>query len=146
MPTNVIMPALEMAQETGKVIHWLKRPGEALRTGQPIVEIETDKVTVEIEGPASGVLREVPATQGDVVPVGRKIALIGAAGEAAGAPTAAPVMPAASAAATGAVPSLPVAAAAVKASPLARRIAEQHGGDPRRVSTARGRIRQAGVP
>src|SRR5215813_10939912 len=145
MPTQVIMPALEMAQETGKVIHWLKRPGETVRKGEPIVEIETDKVTVEIEAPASGVLRDVTANEGDVVPVGRTIALIVAAGEAAGAPTAAPVMPAASAAATGAVPSLPVAAAAVKASPLARRIAEQHGVDLGRISTASGRIEKADV-
>ena len=145
MPTNVIMPALEMAQETGKVVHWLKRPGEAVRKGEPIVEIETDKVTVEIEAPASGVLREVTANEGDVVPVGRTIALIVAAGEAAGAPAAAPVMPAASAAATGAVPSQPVAAGAVKASPLARRIAEQHGVDLGRISTASGRIEKADV-
>ena len=87
MPTNVIMPALEMAQETGKVVHWLKRPGEAVRKGEPIVEIETDKVTVEIGAPASGVLRDVTANEGDVVPVGRTIALIVAAGEAAVATT-----------------------------------------------------------
>ena len=70
MATNIIMPALELAQETGKVLHWLKRPGDAVRKGEPIVEIETDKVTVEIEAPASGVLRDVTANEGDVVPVG----------------------------------------------------------------------------
>ena len=95
MPTNIIMPALEMAQETGKVIHWLKRAGETVRKGEPIVEIETDKVTVEIEAPASGVLREITANEGDVVPVGRTIALIVAAGETAGAGAAASVTPAA---------------------------------------------------
>ena len=67
MPTNVIMPALEMAQETGKVIHWLKRPGDSVRKGEPIVEIETDKVTVEIEAPVSGILRDVTANDGDIV-------------------------------------------------------------------------------
>src|SRR6266436_7148999 len=82
MPTNIIMPALEMAQETGKVVHWLKRPGDSVQKGEPLVEIETDKVTVEIEAPASGVLREVTAGVGDVVPVGKTIALIFAAGEA----------------------------------------------------------------
>src|SRR5256885_14458431 len=88
MPTDVIMPALEMAQETGKVLKWLKAPGHAVRKGEPIVEIETDKVTVEIEAPASGVLRDVTARAGDVVPVGKTIALIFAPGEAgaAGAP------------------------------------------------------------
>jgi len=56
MPASVIMPALELAQETGKVIRWLKAPGDAVRKGEPIVEIETDKVTVEIEAPVAGVL------------------------------------------------------------------------------------------
>src|SRR5712664_1283093 len=76
MPTNIIMPALELAQETGKVLRWLKSPGEAVQKGEPIVEIETDKVTVEIEAPASGVLRDVTAREGDVVPVGKTIAHI----------------------------------------------------------------------
>ena len=149
MPTNIIMPALELAQETGKIIHWLKRPGDAVQKGEPVVEIETDKVTVELEAPASGVLREVSAREGDVVPVGRTIAVVFAAGEAGAAAASAPVMPAASAATTGAVPEAPVAAgspaAGVKASPLARRLAEQHGVDLTRVRTASGRIEKADV-
>ncbi|HEU5195016.1 MAG TPA: biotin/lipoyl-containing protein, partial [Methylomirabilota bacterium] len=82
MPANVIMPALELAQETGKVLRWLKRPGDSVAKGEPIVEIETDKVTVEIESPASGVLRDVTAAEGEVVPVGQTIALIVGSGEA----------------------------------------------------------------
>src|SRR5262249_36825151 len=149
MPTQVIMPALEMAQETGKVIHWLKRPGETVRKGEPIVEIETDKVTVEIEAPASGVVRDVTAAEGDVVPVRRPLAHILGAGERGGGGAPAAVSPAGSAAATGAVPALPAAggasAGAVKASPLARRIAEQHGVDLGRIRTATGRIEKADV-
>src|SRR5712691_503763 len=133
MPTNVIMPALELAQETGKVLKWLKSPGDAVRKGAPIVEIETDKVTVEIEAPASGVLREVTAQPGDVVPVGNTIALILAPGEAGAAGTTAP------ATAANASPG------AVKASPLARKIAEQHGVDLTRLKTASGRIEKADV-
>src|SRR5437016_5230321 len=110
MPTDVIMPALEMAQETGKVLKWLKAPGHAVRKGEPIVEIETDKVTVEIEAPASGVLRDVTARAGDVVPVGKTIALIFAPGEAGAAGPAAPVGPAAGGVPTGAVAWPPVAA------------------------------------
>src|SRR2546430_3435604 len=108
MPTDVIMPALEMAQETGKVLKWLKAPGHAVRKGEPIVEIETDKVTVEIEAPASGVLRDVTAREGDVVPGGQTIAVILAAGEVSPGASAPAVMPAASSAATGAVPTPPV--------------------------------------
>ena len=119
MPTNVIMPALELAQENGKVLHWLKAPGDAVTKGEPIVEIETDKATVEIEAPASGVLRDVTARAGDTVPVGRTIALIFAAGEADAAP-AAPALRA--------VADAPRVAAA---SPKARRLAAERGVDLR---------------
>ena len=49
MATNVILPALGMSQDTGKIIQWLKREGERVAKGEPLVEIETDKATVEIE-------------------------------------------------------------------------------------------------
>src|SRR2546425_10050624 len=95
MPATVIVPALELAQETGKVLKWLKSPGDTVAKGESIVEIETDKVTVEIEAPASGVLRDVTARAGDVVPVGQTIALIFAPGEAgAGGPAPAGTPPA----------------------------------------------------
>ena len=134
MPTNVIMPALELAQETGKILRWIKSPGDSVVKGEPLLEIETDKVTVEIEAPASGVLRDVTASVGDVVPVGKTIAVIVAASEAtAPSPSAAPV----ASPSTGASP--------VKASPLARRLAEQHGVDLTRLQTAGGRIEKADV-
>ncbi len=69
MPTNVIMPALELAQETGKVLRWFKSPGDTVRKGEPLVEIETDKVITEIEAPAAGIHGDVTARAGDVVPV-----------------------------------------------------------------------------
>jgi pyruvate dehydrogenase E2 component (dihydrolipoamide acetyltransferase) len=112
MPTNVIMPALELAQETGKVLRWLKSPGDTVRKGQPLVEIETDKVITEIEAPAAGILGDVTAGPGDVVPVGQTIALIfEEAGAVAPAPVGAPA-PRPSGAAV-----VPSSAAAVKASP-----------------------------
>jgi pyruvate dehydrogenase E2 component (dihydrolipoamide acetyltransferase) len=146
MPTNVIMPALELAQETGKVLRWMKAPGDTVKRGEPIVEIETDKVTVEIEAPASGVLRDVTAQEGDVVPIGQTIAIIVAAGEV---PTLSPV-------GGGQAPSTlsplgrgqgegPKGEGSVKASPLARKVAEQHGVDLARVKTATGKIEKADV-
>src|SRR5256885_6718306 len=144
MPTNVIMPALEMAQETGKVLRWIKSPGDRVIKGESIVEIETDKVTVEIEAPASGILRDVSAQAGDVVPVGKTIALIFAAGEAGAASSPPAAAPAAAASAVVTAPAETSAAAgAVKASPLARKLAEQHGVDLTRMKTARGRIGKA---
>jgi pyruvate/2-oxoglutarate dehydrogenase complex dihydrolipoamide acyltransferase (E2) component len=76
------MPALEMAQDSGKILRWLKTEGARVRQGEPIMEIETDKVTVEIEAPASGILANVTAREGDVVPVGQTIAQILAPEEA----------------------------------------------------------------
>src|SRR3954469_6540611 len=138
MPANVIMPALEMAQETGKVIRWIKQPGDTVAKGEPLLEIETDKITGEIEAPASGVLRDVTAHEGGVVPVGKTIAVIAEAGSMASAPAAVtPVAPAARAA----TPS----AERVKASPLARKIAEQHGIDLGQVKTGSGRVEKADV-
>src|SRR5512135_293147 len=75
------MPALEMAQETGKVLRWLKAEGETVGKGEPIMEIETDKVTVEIESPASGIVGGISAREGDTVPVGQTIAWVLAPGE-----------------------------------------------------------------
>ncbi len=81
MPAEVIMPALGMAQETGKVLRWLKAEGDAVAKGEPLLEIETDKVSVEVESPADGTLGGVWAAEGDEVPVGRAIAVVLAAGE-----------------------------------------------------------------
>ena len=85
MATDVILPALGMAQETGKVVQWLKGEGEQVTKGQPLVEVETDKAIVELESPADGVLFAVTAKAGDDVPVGRVIAKIQAMSESTGA-------------------------------------------------------------
>jgi pyruvate dehydrogenase E2 component (dihydrolipoamide acetyltransferase) len=91
------MPALGVAQQTGTLLKWLKAEGQTVAKGEPLMEIETDKATVEIEAAASGVLARVTAKAGDEVPVGQTIALILAPGEALPAkqatPTVAPVLP-----------------------------------------------------
>jgi pyruvate dehydrogenase E2 component (dihydrolipoamide acetyltransferase) len=85
LATDVIMPALGMAQETGKVIRWLKREGEQVTKGEPLIEVETDKATVEVEAPATGVLSGISAAEGDDIVVGKAIAVILAVGETAAA-------------------------------------------------------------
>jgi pyruvate dehydrogenase E2 component (dihydrolipoamide acetyltransferase) len=148
MPADIIMPALELAQETGKVLRWLKSRGERVQKGEPVVEIETDKITTEIEAPASGFLGDVSAQEGDVVPVGRTIARILDDAGASGAPAARPAPPAPEAAAAPASASAIRAgqpAGAVRASPLARRVAEQHGVDLADVPAASGKIEKADV-
>ena len=81
MATDVIMPALGVAQEKGTLLNWLKAEGQSVTKGEPLMEVETDKATVEIEAPASGILANVTAGAGDEIPVGNKIAVILAPGE-----------------------------------------------------------------
>ena len=81
MATNVIMPALGVAQQTGTLLKWLKAEGQSVTKGEPLMEIETDKATVEIEAAASGILTAVTAKPGDEIPVGQKIAVLVAPGE-----------------------------------------------------------------
>ena len=83
MATDVIMPALGVAQEKGTLLNWLKTEGQSVTKGEPLMEVETDKATVEIEAPASGILTNVTASVGDEVPVGNRIAVILAPGEIA---------------------------------------------------------------
>jgi len=56
MATSVVMPALEMAQETGKLVSWLKKEGEPVKKGEMLLEVETDKAVVEIEAQGDGIL------------------------------------------------------------------------------------------
>ena len=81
MAISVVMPALEMAQETGKLISWLKREGESVAKGEALLEIETDKAIMEIESPGDGVLAGVKVQPGAEVPVGQTIAWIVRPGE-----------------------------------------------------------------
>src|SRR5215469_14240439 len=82
MAFSVVMPALEMAQETGKLLAWRKKEGDRVAKGEPLLEIETDKAVVEVEAPADGVLAGITAQQGADIPVGQTIAWIVAPGEA----------------------------------------------------------------
>jgi len=81
LATDVIMPALGVAQQTGILLKWLKTEGQSVTKGEPLMEVETDKATVEIEAAASGILANITASAGDEIPVGQKIAVIIAPGE-----------------------------------------------------------------
>src|SRR5450432_3483607 len=81
MAISVVMPALEMAQETGKLVSWLKKEGDSVTKGEPLLEIETDKAVMEIESPGDGILTGVKIAPGVEVPVGRTIAWILRPGE-----------------------------------------------------------------
>lgn len=144
MATKVHMEALSPTMEEGRVAKWLKHEGDAVKTGDTLAEVETDKAVMELVARADGTLLKVVSGEGQTVPVGTVVAWIGKPGEAAGgataaAPTPAPATVAAAAAAPKAVPaSVPASVASsggrVKASPLARRVAEERGVDLKLVS------------
>jgi pyruvate dehydrogenase E2 component (dihydrolipoamide acetyltransferase) len=137
---EVIMPKMGDAMTEGKLLRWMKQQGDAVKKGEPIAEIETDKVNVDIEAEWDGVLSRLVAGAGDVVPVGSPIAVITRPGEqvaaapaaAKGAQPGAARTGAGTPGGTGVQPGRPATAAAptaghVRASPLAKRLAEQHG-------------------
>jgi pyruvate dehydrogenase E2 component (dihydrolipoamide acetyltransferase) len=137
---TIIMPKMGDAMEEGTLVRWLKQEGDTVQEGEPIAEIATDKATVEIEAPISGVLRGIRVAENAVVPVNTPLAYILQEGESlpadgdgkASAPT--------TAAAPQPEPTPTTVAAApangeerVLASPLARKIAAEHGIDLRQV-------------
>jgi pyruvate dehydrogenase E2 component (dihydrolipoamide acetyltransferase) len=137
MAISVVMPALELTQETGKLVSWRKKEGEAVAKGETLLEVETDKAVVEVEALADGFLAGVTAKDGDVIPVGQTIAWIVTKGEA---PPANESTAASTASATAkierpeeakAISSDPaVSRAKAKISPKARRIAAELNVNP----------------
>src|SRR5256885_281048 len=74
--TEVKLPRLGQGMESGTIVKWLKSEGDEVRKGEPLYELDTDKVTQEVEADASGVLLQIAVREGEV-PVGRTIAVIG---------------------------------------------------------------------
>ena len=140
MPKEVIMPALGMAQDEGVLLRWLKKEGEMVQAGEPLMEVATDKVDVQVEAPASGLLTAVTAQEGDEIPVGQVIALIAAEGEEL------PAKPVSAPLATdmegseGEPPAQSVPSQSRVPSPVAARMAAQHGIDLADVPAVGGRI------
>ncbi len=170
MITKVFMPKLSDAMETGKVIKWLKKEGDAVKGGDVIAEIETDKANVEIEAFGAGVLRKIVVEEGGTVPVGEMIGVIADPAEdissvtaatgkpaapapapAAPAPAARPAPAAAKAAASGPLPamesyqSVPATTAVVPMAPAAAAAPAPTDGRVKASPLARKIAGQAGV-
>jgi pyruvate dehydrogenase E2 component (dihydrolipoamide acetyltransferase) len=134
MAFSVVMPALEMAQETGKLIAWRKREGDRVSKGEPLLEIETDKAVVEVEAPADGILAGIAAVAGADIPVGQTIAWIVAPGEKPPTESASAAPVARGKTESHATPvaaevSAPSAVQGARISPKARRLAKELGVD-----------------
>src|SRR5919108_5959755 len=80
---SVEMPRLSDSMETGKVLRWLKKEGDEVKKGEPLVEIESDKANIEVEAYASGKLSKIVVPEGESAPIGAVIAEIGGDGGAA---------------------------------------------------------------
>src|SRR6266700_2644198 len=81
MATEIKLPRLGQGMESGTIVKWLKAEGDKVQKGEPLYELDTDKVTQEVEADASGVLLKIAVAEGEVA-VGRTIAVIGEQGEA----------------------------------------------------------------
>ena len=141
---EIIVPELAESITEGTISQWLKQPGESVERGEFIVELETDKVNVEIISEEAGIVQEHLAAEGDTVQVGQVIAIVGAG---SGAPAAAPAAPVA----TEVVAAAPVAVVEEAtsdsdrtiASPAARKLAREKGIDLAAISPVdpMGRVR-----
>jgi pyruvate/2-oxoglutarate dehydrogenase complex dihydrolipoamide acyltransferase (E2) component len=160
MPHEVIMPALGMAQDTGQIVSWFKKPGDAVKSGDALFEVETDKATMEVEAGHDGFVAALLAEAGEEAPVGDTIAIISAdkpdapvqrsIAEAASPEPAAPqaaqggdakpapadTAPASAAAPKPAPAAKPRADGRILASPKARRLALEQGLDLNRLVEA----------
>lgn len=148
MATTVVMEALSPTMEEGRLVKWSKAVGDAVKTGETLAEVETDKAVMELVARADGQLLKQIVAEGATVPVGEAVAVIGAPGEAVATTAAAApaktqqspqpsavsshpsAAPAPAAAALQSTPAAPAdATRVVRASPLAKRLAKERGVD-----------------
>lgn len=125
MATEIRVPTLGESVSEATIGKWFKKPGDAVKADEPLLELETDKVTLEVNAPAAGVLAEIVANDGDTVGVGALLGSI-AAGAGAAAPAPAPVVSAPA----------PAAAASHDHGPAVSRIAAESGINPASVAAS----------
>ncbi len=143
MPSNVVVPQLGESVVEARVARWLKKVGDRVGAGEPLVELETDKIDLEVGAEQAGVLARIDRQEGEDVKVGDLLAVVEPSGNGAGTQPAAPEAPAAASPAPAAPPpaapaptagGAPAADAAdVRATATARRMAEEHAIDLARV-------------
>lgn len=152
MAYEMILPKVDMDQESGTIVEWKKNNGDEVKEGEIILVIETDKVAIDVEAPASGILQGITSQPGDTLPIATVIAYILEPGEAlpeAAKSAPAPKAEAAAPAAAKSEPAPPAAppAAAVAATPVAQKMADDLGVNLAQVAGtgAGGKITKADV-
>lgn len=156
MAVEVILPKVDMDMSTGVISHWHVKDGDAVKKGQPIFDIETDKAAMEIEAPGDGTIRFADLAGAKDIPIGTVVAVIYRTGEETKAPVVSfsPSPASRATAAQAAPPALShfagkqTADRGVRATPLARRLARQTGADLKAISGSgpHGRIVAADLP
>ena len=162
MAVEVILPKVDMDMETGQISRWYAKDGDTVAKGQLLFEIETDKAAMEVEAPASGIIADISAAEGTVVPVGQAVAWIYEEGEERhGKPAVVDEEPVVVAPVNAAIETAPPSeldpkssqdderrsAGKVRATPLARRLARDAGIDLAAVqgSGPKGRVQKKDV-
>jgi 2-oxoglutarate dehydrogenase E2 component (dihydrolipoamide succinyltransferase) len=126
---DVVMPQMGVSVSEGTITKWLKRPGDAVAMDEPLLEISTDKVDTEVPSPGEGIVQEILVQEGETVPVGTKLAVIGAGGAPAAAPPPAPAAAPAPVAEPAPAPTPPAPAPPPTAEALADEVPADGGGD-----------------
>ena len=127
MATAIAMPKLGLSMKIGTVGKWLKNEGDAIKSGEPVVEVMTEKITNKVEAPADGILLKIVAPKGTKLPIGGLMGVNGEAGEDISA-----LLAEAPAAEGDKAPA--AAGGKVKISPVARKLAEEQGIDYTRIA------------
>ena len=145
--TTVVMPQLGESVVEGTVVRWIAKPGQKVARDEPLVEIATDKANTEIPSPMAGVLVEQLAKEGSVVTVGGALARLDEAGAGTSAATPAPAATPVSPVAYGTAPAASSGDGSVRATPVGRNLAQEHGLDLSKVqgSGAGGRVMKSDV-
>ncbi len=137
MATEIRVPTLGESVTEATIGKWFKKPGDAIKADEPLVELETDKVTLEVNAPAAGVLGEIVAKEGETVGVAALLGMITAGGAAAAAAPAPKAEPAkAAAAAPVSAPAQPATAKAAGSGPAVSRLAAESGINPAAVAAS----------
>ena len=133
MPSNIVVPEVGESIVDARVAKWLRQEGDVVAAGDPLVELETDKIDLEVSAPQAGVLSRIARKDGEDVKVGELLGVIEEAAAGNGAPK--PEAPAAGTAAPAPQGAAPAPAKAPRATPTARKAAEEHAVD---LSAVRG--------
>ncbi|MGB3028229.1 biotin/lipoyl-containing protein, partial [Paradevosia shaoguanensis] len=127
MSVDIRVPALGESVTEATIGQWFKKVGDVVAADEPVVELETDKVTIEVPAPAAGVLEAIAANPGDTVNVGALIGAIGSGDGKAAAPAAKPAEAPKAAAAAAPVASTATGSAAIAPSPSASKLIAENG-------------------